>query len=196
MKTLAIVAVAGLASAASAQNYSLSIVGAPAQVNSGTQTTFTIDVVGNADWGTHLVGGGFTISNGGDAGIVTDMSGSVAAWAALGLNDGGHQGEGNYDQFVFGQLVFPPAFPPAAGSELGAVIASFQVTIAADSEGVIEFNLGAGSPFSLSIFDGTASVDDTSGALSLGSATINVVPAPSAMALLGLGGLVAGRRRR
>jgi hypothetical protein len=122
------------------------------------------------------------------------MTWSPAAWSAFNT-DGGYAGNGNYNAVIFGQLVIPGIFPPAAGSELGSAIGSFTVTV--DGMGVLNLDMTAGSPFSLEVVDAnTGATANDAGTVSLGGATINVVPAPSAMALLGLGGLVAGRRRR
>jgi len=192
---LALIAVAGIASAASAQNFSLSIAGAPTSVAEGA--TFTIDIIGDADVGTHMLGGSFTMSS--NSALVSNITWSNASWSAFNT-DGGYAGNGNYGANIFGQLVIPGVPPfdvPAVGSELGSAIGSFQVTLGAGT-GVLDLGLGAESPFTLQVLDvntGTLS-DSSQGQLSLNGASINVTPAPSALALMGLGGLVAGRRRR
>ncbi len=199
---LALIAVAGIASAATAQNGSLSLVSSAMTVDSTTTTSFTISVYGDADFGTAIAGGGFSLSAVGGAGIVTDMTASVADWAALGYEDQGHAGDGNYTGFIFGQLIFPPFIPADPASLLidGPVyIGSFAVTIAADSAGVIDWSTGGGvGPFVMEIFTENGGTGDFTQLtdLDFGGVSVNVVPAPSAMALLGLGGLVAGRRRR
>ena len=195
MKTIAIAALAGLATAAAAQDFSLTLVPSTMTVDTtGGAATFTVTAYGDASTGTHLLGGSFGIAASGDAGVVQDMSWGAAAWSAFNT-DGGYAGNGNYNAVVFGQLVIPGIFPPAAGSELGAAIGSFTVTV--DGAGVLNLDMTAGSPFSLEVVDAnTGATANDAGTASLGSATINVIPAPSAMALLGLGGLVAGRRRR
>ena len=96
-------------------------------------------------------------------------------------------------------MFIPGIFPPAPGSENGALIGSFQVNLAASGTGVIDFALaGRDGDFSLQTVDGVTGdlFDDNSGQLSLGSGRVTVTPAPSALALLGLGGIAAGRRRR
>ena len=103
---LALIAVAGIASAATAQNGSLSITSSAMTVDSTTTTSFTLSAWGDADFGTAIAGGGFSLSAVGGAGIVTDMVASPADWAALGFEDQGHAGDGNYTGMIFGQLIF------------------------------------------------------------------------------------------
>ena len=195
MKTIAFAAVAGLAAAASAQDFSLTLVPSAMTVDTSMgAATFTVTAYGDASVGTHILGGAFGIAASSGADTVQDMSWANAAWSAFNT-DGGYAGNGNYNQVVFGQLVIPGIFPPAAGSELGSAIGSFTVTV--DGAGTLVLDMTAGSPFSLESVDAVSGATaNDGGSASLGSATINVVPAPSAMALLGLGGLVAGRRRR
>jgi len=199
MKTFAIAALAGFAAAATAGNtFSLSIAGAPMTVDvSGGDVTFTVDVIGDSSFGTHMLGGSFSMTSG--SSLVSNMAWSNAAWSSFNT-DNGYAGNGDYNSVIFGQLVIPGVPPfdqPAPGSELGSAIGSMQITVGGGS-GVVELALNAGSPFSLEVLDlaSGATSQSSSGSLSLNGASINVVPAPSAMALLGLGGLVAGRRRR
>ena len=199
---LALIAVAGIASAATAQNGSLSMTSSAMTVDSTTTTSFTLSVYADADFGSAIAGGGFSLSAVGGAGIVTDMVGSTPDWAALGFQDNGHAGDGNYNGLIFGQLIFPPFIPAAPESMLGSgpvLVGTFAVTIAADSAGVVDWSTGGGvGPFVLEVFtdDGGAGTMTQLTDLDFGGVSVNVVPAPSAMALLGLGGLVAGRRRR
>ena len=203
-------ALAGLASAAvaGAPSGTLSIIPSTMTVDSSATTSFTLAVYGDANFGTHLFGGAFALDATGGEGIVTGMSYTSATWAEGGLNDRGAGADGDYDGIVFGQIILGPPFniPPAAESALGGggvFIGSFQVEIAANSEGTINWQAIADSisTFALEVYDENQGLpgvrianDDFTG---FGSASVNVViPAPSSMALLGLGGLVAGRRRR
>ena len=195
MKTIALAAIAGLATAATAGGFSLTLVPSATSVDtSGGAASVTITVFGNANFGTHMLGGAFGVDASGDTGAVTGMSFAAAAWSQF-TTDGGYAGNGDYNDVVFGQLVIPPVFPPAPGSELGQAIGSF--TISGEGTGTVNFALTAGSPFTLAAVDSVSgATQNDGGAISLGSVDISFVPAPSAMALLGLGGLVAGRRRR
>ena len=204
--TIVLAAVAGIASAAAAQSGSLTLVSSVDTIDSTASTSFTVSVYGDADFGTHIAGGAFSLANAGGAGIVADMAWANEAWGAGGLNDRGDGGEGNYDGVVFGQIIIPAfGLLPSPDSALGdapVLIGTFTVNIVAGSEGLIDWSTGADgvSPFVLEIYNG----DDQSSTSLLngdfqghGRSMVNVVvPAPSSMALLGLGGIVAGRRRR
>jgi len=199
---LALIAVAGIASAASAQSGSLSITSSAATVDSTTTTSFTLSVWGDADFGTHISGGGFAMNAVGGAGVVTGMTAASTAWGALGFEDLGYAADGNHNGMIFGQLIFPPFIPADPASALGAgpvLLGTFAVSIAANSAGTVDWSTAGGvGDFILEIFtdDGAAGSFTQLAQVAQGSTSVNVVPAPSAMALLGLGGLVAGRRRR
>lgn len=190
---VALIAIAGIASVASAQNFALTVVPSATSVAEGG--SFTLSVYGDADVGTHLLGGAFSMNSG--SALIDSMGWTNAAWSAFNT-DNGYAGGGDYNQVVYGQLVIPGIFPPAMGSEVGSLIGSFQVNLAASGFGDIDFQIGAGMPFTLQTVDSQSGAifTDTDGQLSLGGATVTVTPAPSALALLGLGGIAAGRRRR
>ena len=127
------------------------------------------------------------------------MAWTPADWSAFNT-DSGYAGNGDHAGVIFGQLLIfgIPGFDmPADGSDLGMSIGSFQITLGAGT-GDINFEFAAGSPFTLQSYneaDG-ATASSADGSLTLNGATVTVTPAPSALALLGLGGLAAGRRRR
>ncbi|MBL4809752.1 MAG: PEP-CTERM sorting domain-containing protein [Phycisphaerales bacterium] len=201
--TIAIAAIAGIASAAAAQNVTLNIVASQTLVNSNTTSMITLSVYGSADFGTHVAGGGFSLSAAGGAGVIGAMDGTAEAWGGIGENDIGDGGDGNYTGIVFGQLIAPPFFPPAPESDFSAgetLLVTFTVQIIAGSSGVIDWSTAiapVGGGVILNIFDaGDGSLTDVFSATFGSTGAVTVVPAPSAMALLGLGGLVAGRRRR
>ena len=191
---VALIAVAGIASAATAQNFSLSMTPSVSETVEGG--SFTVTVFGDSDQGTHLLGGEFVLTSG--SGLIDTMTWSNAAWSAFNT-DNGYAGNGDYNSVIFGQLVIPGIFPPAPNSELGQAIGSFQVDLVASGTGMIDFQLVAGGgDFTLQTVDSVSGdlFDDRNGQLSLGSGRVTVTPAPSALALLGLGGIAAGRRRR
>ncbi len=202
-------AIAGLSSAAIAQTGSLSIVGVgPGDTidTTGGAAAFTISVYGDADFGTAIAGGGYSLLADANlwSGSVTDMSVAVPDWAALGFQDDGHAGDGNYNGVIFGQLIFPPFIPADPASMLAngpVLISTFTVTVAQGTAGVIDWTIGGGvGPFIMEIFTddgGTGSFTQlTEAELNLGGISVLIFPTPSSLALLGLGGLVAGRRRR
>ncbi len=199
-KALILGAVAGLASGAAAQSWSLSIEGAPSTVDTTVTTVFTVDVVVNADFGTHVSGGAFALDSSGATDVVVNVGAAAAAWAAVGEANRGYAGGGDHNGLVYGQVIFPPFFPPQADSSLdgGTIVASLSIEVLAGSTGVLDLNLisDALAPFDLEIYDEVSGSFNNQVQGSFGSASVNLVPAPSALALLGLGGLVAGRRRK
>lgn len=187
--------VAGLASQAMAQNFSLTLASSFATLDP-SGGTFTVTVYGDADVGTHMLGGAFSLVSNGDC--ISNMQWTPASWSVFN-SDGGYAGSGDYNDVIFGQLVIPGIFPPAPGSELGSAIGSFTMTLdplIGDIQ--IDFELVAGQPFTLETVDAVTgqTYQSSSGNLSLGSLSLGVIPAPGTLAMLGLGGLAAARRRR
>lgn len=196
-KVITAAAIAGCASFAAAQNFSLSLVSSAQTVDTSSgPATFTVTVYGDADIGTHLLGGAFSIET--NSSCVIDMSWNNAAWSAFNT-DGGYAGNGNYNDVVFGQLVIPGIFPPAPGSDLGSAIGSFEVTVDGGNDGPFVMQLVAGSPFTLETVDAVTgdTFQSSSGNLSLGSLTVFAcIPTPGACSALMIAGLAASRRRR
>ncbi len=192
-------AVAGLVGAAGAQNFSLSIAGAPATIDTTAgAVTVTMDIIGDADVGTHMLGGSFAFVSGHP--LIEDIRWTPASWSSFNT-DGGYDGNGNHNPVIFGQLVIPGVPPfdmPAPGSELGQSIGSFQIVIRQGIFGTMDFNLVAQDPFSLEVIDLVAgeTYQSSAGNLTLNGLAINVIPTPSSLAFLGLGGLAVLRRRR
>lgn len=195
MKNVCIaIAVAGSATLAGAQDFSLSLT--PSTSFTAVGGSFSLTVYGDASVGTHLLGGGFSLESNGEC--VVGMTWTPADWSQFNT-DGGYAGDGDYSEVVFGQLVIGGIFPPAPGSELGNAIGSFTVFIdPAMGDFAISFSLVASEPFALETVDAVTgeTFRSSAGTLSLGSATVSVVPAPGALPLLGLGVLAAARRRR
>ena len=203
---IVLAAFAGIASGALGQSASLSIVASQTVVDSTVTTSITLGVYGDADLGTHIVECHFGLSAIGGAGVVESTElGAVAPWGELREMDMGDAGDGNHNGIYMGQLVFWPFVLPDPASALGSgpvLLATLDVTLTAGSSGVIEWTLE-------SLFDGGTTPTLLTTAPSpvhegyyyhfepdFGSVTVQVVPAPSGIALLGLGGLASGRRRR
>lgn len=199
-KALILGAVAGLATGAGAQSWSLSIEGAPSTIDTTVTTVFTIDIVVNADFGTHVSGGAFALDSSGATDAVVFVDATAAAWGAVGEANRGYAGAGDHNGLVYGQVIFPPFFPPSADSALdqdGVIAGSLIIEVLAGSTGVLDLNLirDAIAPFDIEIYNDVDGTFDNTVQGSFGSASVTLVPSPSALALLGLGTLVAGRRR-
>lgn len=196
---ITLVALAGLVSVASAQDFSITMVGDGAAITDFA--TITIDVFADASVGTHILGGGFLVDATTSGFEILDMSWTAASWSQFNTDDG-HLGDGNYDQVIVGQLVIPNVPPfdvPAPGSQVGGLLGSFQIDIGQlTGFWSIDLDLVATAPFALEVIDidtGT-SFQSSNGNLSLNGFHAEFIPAPSSLALLGLGGLAFGRRRR
>lgn len=193
-KHMIMAALAGSASLAAAQNFSLSLV--PSTTAPLPGSSFTLTVFGDADVGTHFLGGAFSLES--DGQCIQSMTWTPAAWSQFNT-DGGFAGNGDYNEVVFGQLVLPPVFLPGAGSELGSAIGTYTIVL---DPGIgdfqIDFQLVGASPFTLETVDAVTgqTFQSSDGTLTLGSARVALIPSPGALSVLGLGGLVATRRRR
>jgi len=191
------IALAGLTMTAGAQNFSLSLMPSITDIHQGS--VFTIEIYGDADVGTHMLGGAFALES--DGQCITDMHWNSAPWSAFNT-DGGFAGEGDYNEVIFGQLIIPNVPPfnvPAPGSELGSLIGSFTVFLDQNiGDTSITFQLVEASPFSLETIDIQTgeTFQSSNGNLSLGSVTITGIPGPGTIPIFGGLGLLASRRRR
>lgn len=190
---LLVAGVAGFASQTSAQNFVLTIV--PSSTTIADGDSFSLSVYGNADVGTHLLGGAFSLNS--DNAVIDSITWNPAAWSQFNT-DGGYAGNGNYNQVIFGQLVIPGIFPPAPNSELGSLIGAFQVNTVAGGVGYVDFHLIAGSPFTLESVDSITghTFQSSTGDLTLGSTSVLVYPTPGVLSGFAVCALVRTRRRR
>jgi len=207
-KMIVLAAVCGLASGALAQNASLSIVASTTVSIGGENPTVTLSVYADADFGTHVTGAAYSLSAVGDVGIVESIEiSSHAAWGSLGFDDLGAAGAGNHNGMVMGQITFLPFVQPDAASALGngpVLLGSFAVTFAADQGGVVDWTIGGGiGTFALELLDVNANPGGNPpgeyfqiAAPDFGSARVVIFPTPSSATLLGIAGVIAGRRRR
>ncbi len=185
---------AGMAVPCAAQNFSLTLVPSAQTIDtSAGPVSMTIIIIGDADIGTHMLGGAFSMVS--NSPNVQDMTWAPASWSQFNT-DGGYAGNGNYNEVVYGQLLNGGPFSPKPDSALGMSIGMFEITLA--GTGVVEFNLLEGTPFALETVDaktGTTHIN-TDGTLTLQGASITLVPAPAGIASLLICGLLSARRNR
>ena len=195
---IAIAAVAGIASAATAQ--SISVTAAPSTINPGESYTVTITadstgVVPSGDNGVAFAGFGLTISV--DNGVIGLADGDTSSLnqsylfgaGVTGNGDGSFEIVGGQTANLFGLL------NPGIDLSTSVQIISFEVTGAAEGFSTVSVATTDGRDF------GAAWYPDSQAGASVElqvseSATVEIVPTPAAVGLLGLGGLVAARRRR
>ncbi len=203
--TIAIAVVAGLAAAASAQDFEISMV-APTEV--GFDATYTVEVWGSVTGGSWvddfsaMAGFGIDAIATGGASLVASNGGSVISdWAAGFGTDGTVVGadlvgtSGGQLANLFGIL------NPAIDMSNPILLFTFDVTVGATAGDVTYTpanpNINGGLSYYPDSQDGASVIapNDAGTTLTLIGATTTVVPAPASLALIGLGGLVARRRR-
>lgn len=185
MKSFAILAVAGIAASATAQGVTLHFSADATSVNVGDTISWTVSAsfTGYAD-ATAYYGG---------------HTGSFDA------NDAGLGTSGNFANLMSFEGV--PA--TSAGASVGTInifnsallgtndaanpIDIFTFDVVAGAQGVLSY--GATGISTVFADDGIFTLGDEYTA-AVNSGSVNIVPAPGAFALLGLGGLAAARRRR
>ncbi|MEO1007096.1 MAG: PEP-CTERM sorting domain-containing protein [Planctomycetota bacterium] len=190
-KAVALVAVSGIAAAASAQSVVIDV--ANPTLGPGESTVVTLSAgFGGTDFAIAGIGTDFVSSVGStgwsDLALIAPMDGpgtSAGAPSATGV-----------DGIIAGQLNFPPAGIYADPTN---PIAFWQATYTApavvDDAFTVDLST-ATDRFDVYIDMGAATSESRLGDLVEGSGAISVVPAPASLALLGLGGLAAARRRR
>ncbi|MEZ6243149.1 MAG: hypothetical protein R3B57_08910 [Phycisphaerales bacterium] len=188
---IAVAAVAGLATVASAQTGTVTLTagGMTGSISAASGDMITINVYAASDSGPGVFSfdiqvtsgdGGFSVSGGPTVGgaYVFGWAGSALANGATGLG-------GSTD-------IFGPTFDAPLD---GLLLYSFQVTY---NGGTVTFNSsdGAGpNPALQTVTEGGIVLLPAQFA-SIVHDSLTITPAPSGIALLGLGGLVATRRRR
>ncbi len=177
-------AVAGLASVASAQSLQMNFSASASEINVGDTVTWTVSVDFTGLAATGYFGGfvgSFLASDAalGTAGnFASAMAGQGTAPAAAGAD-------------VNSINVFNSALLGTDDQSLGAF---FTFDVVAEAEGALSYGAAGVATLFASDFIFASPIEFTS--FQVNSDSVSIVPAPGAAALLGLGGLVATRRRR
>lgn len=186
MKAIAITAIAGLAAAASAGNtINVNFAATASEINVGDTVNWTAVVTADyTDASAYLGGfvGDFVASDSslGTAGNwVSNFSGNATTPT---VNGASVEGINSFNSALL-------------GTDDSGLTMAFSWSVTADAEGLLDYSSsGIWSYFG---DDGIFSLPDEYDAQSanITSDRVSIVPAPGALALLGLGGLIAGRRR-
>jgi len=191
MKTAAILAVAGVAAAAAAQSINIDV--ANPTLNPGESTLVTLTAgYGGTDFAVAGVGLDFVSSVGSDG--WSDVA-LIAPMDGPGTSGGAPSGTG-VDGIIAGQIQFPPI---GAYADTTNPIAFWSAVYTAPADVADAFDVDLStrtSRFDVYINGTSGTSESRLGDLTEGAGTISVVPAPASLALLGLGGLAAARRRR
>lgn len=190
-----VVSFAGFASAAGAQNFSLTLVPSVSTLDTFGGGQFTIDVYADADVGTHIAESAFGLQSNsfGVSGIVW----TPAEWAVYNFDDG-YAGNGNHNMVNFGQVIIPGTLPPSPDSYLGQRVGSFLVSTI-EFDGVLDFNLVARDTFSLRVYDDFQGdfYQNNASNLYLQGFSLNAgIPAPAGVPVILISGLLCWRRSR
>ncbi len=170
-RTIAMIAVAGIAGSAFGQGFALSA--SSNSVNVGDVVTITMSY---NDAGRVIAGGIWNFAaDGGAAAAGTWVP--AGAFTAGGTPDGGSLNGARYLQL--------PAFANAANGDV------FSYAWTATAEGTFTIDLAG-----INVTTAVPGVSATAPAQVDGRTVIDVVPTPASAAVLGLGGLAAARRRR
>lgn len=189
---IAIAAIAGLASAAAA-DLTVNINFGATQIEVGQTTTVTMTATFTGVGVPYMSVANFGLT-GNDAAaaasnlVLGDWHMAAIAPIAGSVSGSGLSGVKLQQQALFGAV---------NTTSTGLVIASWTVTGIGEG-GLVSYTGVNGSPISFGVNDANNAFGQPVGydTSVITSGTLLVTPAPSAMALLGLGGLVAGRRRR
>lgn len=200
-----VIGVAGLATTAFAQDFSLWLEPSSMTPNG----TFTVGVYGDADVGTAYHTGTFGLSVeslGGDnqvSNITWDLA--LGGFAYNQFFDLGYGGNGTHLGTQFSQL-------PLSGCDVifncgvsyGELIGSFTIETDPHAMGDYQISLIAGPdvdpsvPYTFGVYDEMSGslYNDSQGTLTMTGTTVTLVPMPAGTVVLGLGGLFSLRRTR
>ncbi|USN98154.1 MAG: PEP-CTERM sorting domain-containing protein [Phycisphaeraceae bacterium] len=181
---IAMAAVAGLASAASASGVKMYFTADASTVNVGDTVGWTVSVTFTGLSSTGYFGGftGSFLASDNSLGTASNMATTMNHQAVIPTANGADVNSIN---------VFNSALLGDDDPSIG-VFYTFDVT--ADAEGDLSYGASGLATLFNSDFIFDQAIEFTS--FPVNTDTVHIVPAPGAVALLGLGGLVAGRRRR
>ncbi len=194
MKTVALFAVAGIAAAASAQSVGIEVAYPAGQdfLNPGESATVTLSAgYGGTDYAFGAILTNFISSVGSEG--WSDLA--VLEPLTTGSNPGSPSGTG-VDGIIAGQIHFPLAGIFADDTN---PIAFWSATYTAPAVVETAFDVDLStrtSRFDVYVDRDRSASESRLADLAEGAGVISVVPAPASLALLGLGGLAAARRRR
>ena len=196
---IAITAIAAIAGAATASPYFTAANGytSTAQAPAGATATVAIDISGVLTWdeqgsafntvmNTNILSNAHIVGIGWDVNQFAGLDSGGASWLSeMTITFGGTSGAA---------LFLTPSGTSSPGSESNSSGGIFDLTGSA-----LDFFLDADGVLSMEFFESFVDQPGAPEGEFLQNSTITieyVVPAPGALAMLGLGGLVAGRRRR
>ncbi len=199
-----VIGVAGLATTAFAQNFSLWL-----EPSSMTPTgTFTVSVYGDADVGTayHTSTFGLSVASLGGDNQISNITWDLALeFAYVPSFDLGYGGNGTHLGIQFAHLplslcggVFD------CGVSYGELIGSFTIETDLHAMGDYQISLIAGPdvdpsvPYTFGVYDEMTwdVYNDSQGSLTMTGTTVTIVPAPAGIASLLICGLLSARRTR
>lgn len=193
MKSVAMIAVAGLAAAASAQTptMSMNFSASATEINVGETVTWTVSVSFTGLSATGYFGGlsgpqalgfGRFIASDNSLGTASNFVNYMAGEGVPATADGATVRDIN---------VFNSALLGTNDSSIGVF---YQFDVTASAMGQLSYDAAGVATLFASNFIFNPPIEFTSWPVT--SDVVNIVPAPGAFALLGLGGLAAARRRR
>jgi len=203
-KALALVAVAGIAGVASAQVATMAVTAngaAAALVTPGQVVTIAANVTwpGGPQTGGNIqfagIKGGIAVQGNAGAGNNFTSAFSSGGLVNLGSFNGGSRTGIDIavtPAFFTGGFIVPPS-----GNSAGLNIGTYNLDTTGMAAGVYTIGWAADSAApNIRLFPSTSSPAFVEAQSVYVGAVLTVVPAPASLALVGLGGLVAGRRRR
>ncbi len=187
-KSLAILAVAGMATAAGAQGYEFRV----SNVVDMANPSATVELWASFSASDHAFAGAGLTASAGESGWVAGTPLELGNGEGIGTAPGVIAG-GDVTGIIAGQLHFPPPIQ----ADVSNPIKIWQADWGTSDFTMRDVALSTTTTkFDVYVSPTTAVSESRLAGLTEGRGVIQVVPAPASLALLGLGGLAAARRRR